>query len=134
MRLNILPVGVCLLVMLFPNVAQGGEIRTNDPLKAFVNEKYALGDDYFIHGNRDTYIFRCVLSKKTDGIDGIALSEISIWGNHGGPWEIFRKTEEGDYVYTGTQAIANTSYLEWCRSKEYLSSGQCKWQRGWSKQ
>ena len=120
-RSKLLPVGVCLLVMLATGVAQSDQFRTNDPLKSFVNQEYALGDDYFIHGNRDTYLFRCILSEKTDALDGIALSEISIWGNHGGPWEIFRKTEMGDYVYTSTQAVANTSCLEWCPSKEYLS-------------
>jgi hypothetical protein len=130
---KLLRVGVFLLVSI-SGIALSDQFRTNDPLKSFVNQEYALGDDYFIHGNRDTYLFRCILSEKTDALDGIALSEISIWGNHGGPWEIFRKTGMGDYVYTGTQAVANTSCLEWCPSKEYLSSGQCKWQRGWPKQ
>jgi len=127
-------VGVCVLTILIADSAQGEQFRTNNPLKAFVNQEYPWGDDYFIHGTRDTYLFRCILTRTTDGFDGIALSEISIWGNHGGPWEIFRKSEKGDYVYTGTEAIVNTSCLERCQSKEYLSSGQCKWQRGWPKQ
>jgi len=131
---KLLRVGVGLLAMLLADVVRSDQFRTNDPVKAFVNEEYPLGDDYFIHGNRDTYIFRCVLTKKADKFEGIALSEISIWGNHGGPWEIFRKSEKGDYLYTGTKGVANTSCLEWCQSKEYLSSGQCKWQRGWPKQ
>ena len=133
-QLKVLRVGVCLLVMLLvTGIAHSDQFRTKDPLKAFVNEEYPWGDDYFIHGNRDTYLFRCILTKKTDGTEGIALSEISIWGNHGGPWEIFRKTENGDYVYTGTGSVPNTSCLEWCQSKEYLSSRKCKWQRGWPK-
>ena len=127
-------VGVCVLTILIADSAQGEQFRTYNPLKAFVNQEYPWGDDYFIHGTRDTYLFRCILTRTTDGFDGIALSEISIWGNHGGPWEIFRKSEKGDYVYTGTEAIVNTSCLERCQSKEYLSSGQCKWQRGWPKQ
>jgi hypothetical protein len=118
------------LTILIADSAQGEQFRTNNPLKAFVNQEYPWGDDYFIHGTRDTYLFRCILTRTTDGFDGIALSEISIWGNHGGPWEIFRKSEKGDYVYTGTEAIVNTACLERCQSKDYLSSGQCKWQRG----
>jgi len=94
-------VGVCVLTILIADSAQGEQFRTYNPLKAFVNQEYPWGDDYFIHGTRDTYLFRCILTRKTDGFDGIALSEISIWGNHGGPWEIFRKSEKGDYVYTG---------------------------------
>ena len=95
-QLKGLRVGVCLLVMLVTGNVQSDQFRTKDPLKAFVDEEYPWGDDYFIHRNRDTYLFRCNLSKKTDGTEGIAFSEISIWGNHGGPWEIFRKTEKGD--------------------------------------
>jgi len=110
-------VGVCVLTILIADSAEGEQFRTNNPLKAFVTQEYPWGDDYFIHGTRDTYLFRCILTRKTDGFDGIALSEISIWGNHGGPWEIFRKSEKGDYVYTGTEAIVNTACLERCRPK-----------------
>ncbi len=102
-----------------------------DPLKAFVYGEYDLGDDYFIHGNGDTEIFRCALTEQTDGIDGVALSEISIWGNHGGPWELFRRKKDGGYVYVGTRRLTNPSCVETCRSKNYLASGRCAWQRGW---
>jgi hypothetical protein len=129
-----LRVATGLLAALFACASLAEQFRTPDPLKAFVHEEYPWGDDFFIHGNQDTYIFRCLMSKKTDGFDGIALSEISIWGNHGGPWEIFKKTGNGDYAYAGAEALPNTSCLEWCRSKEYLSSGQCRWRRGWPKQ
>jgi hypothetical protein len=127
-------VTVGVLVALLIGVAHSGEFRTHDPLKAFVYEEYPLGDDYFIHGNDDTYIFRCVLMKRTEGFEGIALSEISIWGNHGGPWEVFRKEGSGGYFYIGTKGLATTSCLESCRSKDYLATGQCRWQRGWPKQ
>jgi hypothetical protein len=73
---KLLRVGVCLLTLLIAGIAESEQFRTNDPLKAFVNQEYPWGDDYFIHGNRDTYLFRCVLTTKPDGIDGIALSEI----------------------------------------------------------
>ena len=112
-------------------LAHGGEtFRTGDPLKAFVRGDYPWGDDYFIHGNEDTTLFRCVLTKARDGLDGLALSEVSIWGNHGGPWEIFRKTSKG-FTYVGPGTVRNASCLESCQSKDYLASGHCQWRHGW---
>jgi hypothetical protein len=133
-HMRIVKASLGVLLVLTVGAAHGGEFRTIDPLRAFINGEYPLGDDYFINGSADTYIFRCVLSKKTEKVEGIALSEISIWGNHGGPWEVFRRSEKGGYIYVGTKGITNTSCLEWCRSKEYLASGRCTWQRGWPKQ
>jgi hypothetical protein len=106
--------------------------RTKDPLRAFVREEYPLGNDYFIRGNEDTYLFRCVLGQGPNQFDGVALSEMSIWGRTG-PWEIFRKELTGDFVYVETGELPNTMCLESCRSKEYLTTGRCTWQRGWPK-
>lgn len=124
---------VSLLLALLAGGARSEGVQITDPIKAFVYSKYELGNDYFINGNLNTYIFRCALKKKRNRIDGIALSEISIWGNHGGPWEIFRRKKNG-FVYIGTRGLADTSCLEACRSKDYLASGHCDWQRGWPKQ
>jgi hypothetical protein len=110
----------------------GGEFVTRDPLKAFIREEYPLGSDYFIHGREDTVVFRCVLRNDRDGVDGVALSEISIWGRTG-PWEIFRRRPDGAFAYAGTREVRDTSCLESCRTKEYLASGACKWSRGWPK-
>lgn len=82
---------VGLVSLLMVGTAYSEEFQTHDPLKAFVYEEYPLGDDYFIKGNADTQLFRCILTKETDGLEGVALSEISIWGNRRGPWEIVRK-------------------------------------------
>ena len=123
-----------MLLLLTVGTAHSGEFQTSDPLRAFINSEYSLGDDYFINGNGDTYIFRCVLTKKTEEIEGVALSEISIWGNHGGPWEVFRKEGSGGYIYIGTKGLVTTSCVESCRSKDYLATGQCRWQCGWPKQ
>ncbi len=113
------------------NSVNGGQtFRTRDPLRAFVRGDYPWGDDYFIHGNGDTILFRCLLVKERDGVDGLALSEVSIWGNHGGPWEIFRKSGKA-FEYVGPGAVRDTSCLESCRSKDYLASGRCRWRRGW---
>lgn len=123
-----------LLSVLLASIAHGDEFRTNDPVKAFVYGEYPLGDDYFIKGKKDTYIFRCVLTKTTDKFESVALSEISIWGNRTGPWEVFKKEENGSFVYVETKHLADTSCLERCRTKEYLASGQCEWKRGWPQQ
>ena len=113
------------------STVHAAEFRTRDPLKAFVYGEYPLGSDYFIEGNEDTSIFRCLLIEELGPFEGLALSEISIWGNRTGPWEIFRKEPNGDFVYVETKHLADTSCFEWCSSKEYLASGHCTWQRGW---
>jgi hypothetical protein len=122
-----------LLAVLLTGTAAGSEFRTNDPLKAFVRGEYPPGDDYFINGSAETHLFRCALTKNTEGFQGVALSEISIWGNRTGPWEIFKQEDGGSFVYVGTKHLADTACLESCRSKDYLTSGQCRWQRGWPK-
>jgi len=122
---------ILLLLSVFATGLSGGQtFRTSDPLKAFVHGDYPWGDDFFIHGNEDTTLFRCALVKERDGVDGLALSEVSIWGNHGGPWEIFRKSGKS-FEYVGPGAVRDTSGLESCRSKDYLASGRCRWRRGW---
>jgi hypothetical protein len=123
-----------LLFVLPVGTAHSGEFRTTNPLKAFIHSEYPLGSDYFIKGTEDTYVFRCILTKEKEGFEGIALSEISIWGNRMGPWEIFRKGKGGGLIYAGTKELTDTSCLESCRSKEYLVSGQCQWQYGCPKQ
>ena len=122
------------VVTVFAGVARGGEFMADDSVRAFVHSEYPLGNNYFINGNEDTYILRCVLTKQKDKFKGIALSEISIWGNRAGPWEIFKRQENGVFVYVETKVLADTSCLESCRTKEYLLSGQCDWERGWPKQ
>jgi len=120
-----------LLLALLAGAASGEGLRTADPLEAFVRGEYPLGDDYFIHGNADTFLLRCVLTLQRNGVDGLALSEVSIWGNQTGPWEIFRKEPEGGYRYLETRHLADLACLESCRSQEYLTSGQCRWKPGW---
>ena len=105
---------------------------TKDPLKAFIYEEYPLGSDYFVRGNKDTVVFRCILTRRNNQRDGVALSEISIWGKTG-PWEVFSRRSDGAFEYAGTRSVEDTSCLESCRTKEYLASGQCKWSRGWPK-
>jgi hypothetical protein len=43
--------------------ARGEGVLIANPLEAFVYGKYDLGDEYFISGNQNTFIFRCVLTE-----------------------------------------------------------------------
>ncbi|HKX03590.1 MAG TPA: hypothetical protein VJX71_13925 [Methylomirabilota bacterium] len=123
---------VAVIVMLSVGAVDAETFRTKDPLRAFVRQEYPLGSDYFIRGNEDTYIFRCPLTRGLHRFEGIALSEISIWGRTR-PWEMFRQEPNGDFTYVETGELPNTACLEFCRSKEYLTTGRCTWQRGWPK-
>lgn len=120
-----------LWVVLALTAADAAEFLTQDPLKAFVYGEYPRGGDYFIRGNEDTVIFRCLLTRAQRPFEGVALSEISIWGNRTGPWDVFRKQPDGTFVYVETGHFGDTSCLESCRSKGYLASGRCAWSRGW---
>lgn len=107
------------------------EFVTNDPLQAFVHQLYPLGSDYFIHGSSDTVIFRCSLQKARHGLSGLALSEISIWGQKTGPWEVFVNIKDTAHVYIGTRYLNDTACLEYCWTKEYFKTGKCTWRAGW---
>jgi hypothetical protein len=119
------------LVLFGASAVDAAEFETPDPLRAFVGEQYALGSDYFIRGKDDTVLFRCILTQRDHGFEGVALSEQSIWGNRGGDWEVFRRSSSGTFVYAGTKRIENTACLESCQSSEYLASGRCTWKRAW---
>lgn len=120
-----------LLVVLAAGAATGAAFHTTDPLKAFINSEYPLGSDFFINGVENTYVFRCALTYGKHGLDGIALSEISIWGNRTGPWDLFRSESDGNFTYVGTRTLTDTSCLESCSTKAYLAYGRCNWRHGW---
>lgn len=111
-------------------------IETDDPLKAFVFDEYPRGDDYFINGNRNTTLFRCIADFNRDARPDIALSEKSIWGNRTGPFEIFVQDPNGRFRYLRPADYESDlkplcgSRLESCSSDDYLSSGQCTWEKG----
>jgi len=126
-----LRIALGLAVLLILGNAHAAEFLTADPLKAFMYSEYPLGSDYFIRGNEDTVVFRCLLTKAQRPYAGVALSELSIWGNRTGPWEVFRRRPDGAFVYVETTHFSDTSCLESCRSREYLASGRCTWSPGW---
>jgi hypothetical protein len=112
-------------------------IETTDPLRAFIYEQYPRGSDYFIHGYRDTTVYRCVADFDQDGRIDIALSEKSILGNRTGPFEIFVQQMNGDYGYQRTvdyeselKAVC-AGRIESCAAGTYLTSGKCPWRAGW---
>ena len=104
---------------------------TRDPLRAFVNAEYQRGEDYFIRGVRGTVLLRCTLTRPNAPYTGVAYSERSIWGNRGGPWELFRRRAAGQYEFAGTRWLSDLSCLQSCRSDDYLRNGRCHWQKGW---
>jgi hypothetical protein len=110
------------------------EIR--DPLEAFVLEQYPRGSDFFVHGDRDTTLYRCVADFNGDGRADIALSEQSIWGNRTGPFEIFIQEPDGRFRYLHTVDYESEmkplcgGRLQSCSSNQYLSSGKCTWKKG----
>lgn len=110
---------------------------TSDPLRAFVYEQYPRGNDYFIHGYRNTTVYRCLADFNRDGRVDIALSEKSILGNRTGPFEIFVRDSDGDYNYQRTADYASelkslcAGRIESCALGIYLTSGRCPWHAGW---
>jgi hypothetical protein len=77
--------GLCVVLTL--TGAYAAEFLTRDPLKAFVYSEYPLGDDYFIRAPRHRYLSLSP-NKGPASVRGVAPSEISIWGNRTGPWEV----------------------------------------------
>ena len=104
---------------------------TRDPLRAFVYERYARGDDYFINGTAGALLLRCALTPANAPYAGVALSESSIWGNRGGPWELFRRRSDGRFAYMGSRRLADLSCLQSCSAGEFLATGRCAWRAGW---
>ncbi|WP_427500838.1 hypothetical protein ACQE3E_16130 [Methylomonas sp. MED-D] len=110
-------------------------IETDDPLKAFVLDLYPRGSDYFINGKHDTTLFRCVADFNGDARLDIALSELSIWGNRTGPFDIFAREPNGRFKYLRTSDYESKlkalcrERLESCFSNDYLSTEKCQWKK-----
>jgi hypothetical protein len=130
--------GVALLLVYGTVCAATEEIITADPLKSFFNEEYDLGSDYFTHGKDNTLLIRCVIDVDGDGMEDMALSELSIWGNRTGPVEIFIGLPDGKFRYAYTEDYSSTlsercgNRVEVCKAAEYATSGRCTWHEGFS--
>lgn len=82
-------------------VATAGE-RLADPTRAFVEGYDPSGNDFFANVPERTVLLRIRADLDNDGVDDLALSESSTWGNAGGQWLLFRGEPDRSYVYLGT--------------------------------
>jgi hypothetical protein len=76
--------------------------RLPDPTRAFVEGYDPSGNDFFANVPERTVLLRIRADFDNDGIDDLALSESSTWGNAGGQWLLFRGQPDRGYVYLGT--------------------------------
>lgn len=76
--------------------------RLTDPTRAFVEGYDPSGNDFFANVPERTVLLRIRADFDNDGIDDLALSESSTWGNAGGQWLLFRGQPDRGYVYWGT--------------------------------
>jgi hypothetical protein len=80
--------GVAALLVIGIATAGAGERRA-DPTQAFVE-----GHDPSAKSAR--------MRRSNDGVDDLALSDSSTWGNAGGQWLLFRGQPDQSHVYWGT--------------------------------
>lgn len=100
MRLSPRAAAVALLV-LAAAVAVAGD-RLTDPTRAFVEGYDPTGNDFLANVPERTVLLRVRADLDNDGIEDLALSDSSTWGNAGGQWLLFRGHPDGGYVYWGT--------------------------------
>lgn len=95
--------GVALLVLvgLLAGASAAGD-RLTDPTRAFVEGYDPSENDFFANVPERTVLLRIRADFDNDGLDDLALSESSTWGNAGGQWLLFRGQADRGYVYWGT--------------------------------
>ncbi len=64
------------------------------------------GNDFLANVPERTVLLRIRADFDNDGVDDLALSDSSTWGNAGGQWLLFRGQRDGSYVYWGTLFFA----------------------------
>jgi hypothetical protein len=90
-------------VLLFLGAASAASSdRLTDPTRAFVEGFDPSGNDFFANVPERTVLLRIRADFDDDGIEDLALSESSTWGNAGGQWLLFRGQPDHSYVYWGT--------------------------------
>jgi len=82
-------------------VAGAASERLADPTRAFVEGYDPSGHDFFANVPERTVLLRIRADLDNDGIEDLALSESSTWGNAGGRWLLFRGQADGRYAYWG---------------------------------
>ena len=76
--------------------------RLADPTRAFVEGYDPSGNDFLANVPERTVLLRIRADFDNDGVDDLALSDSSTWGNAGGQWLLFRGQPDQSYVYWGT--------------------------------
>ncbi len=89
------------LLVLVAAVAAAGE-RLTDPTRAFVEGFDPSGNDFLANVPERTVLLRVRADFDNDGVDDLALSDSSTWGNAGGQWLLFRGRPDRSYDYWGT--------------------------------
>lgn len=95
---------LALLVFLSGMVARADQLT--DPIQAFVEGYDPSGNDFLSNVPERTVLLRIRADFDNDGVDDLALSDSSTWGNAGGQWLLFRGQHDGSYVYWGTLFFA----------------------------
>jgi hypothetical protein len=80
--------------------------QLTDPIQAFVEGYDPSGNDFLANVPERTVLLRIRADFDNDGVDDLALSDSSTWGNAGGQWLLFRGQRDGSYVYWGTLFFA----------------------------
>ena len=97
--------GVVALLILLSGMAARADQLT-DPIQAFVEGYDPSGNDFLANVPERTVVLRIRADFDNDGVDDLALSDSSTWGNAGGQWLLFRGQRDGSYVYWGTLFFA----------------------------
>jgi len=93
------------LLALVATMAAAAE-RVDNPIQAFVEGYDPSGSDFLANVPERTVLLRIRADFDNDGVDDLALSDSSTWGNAGGQWLLFRGQRDGSYVYWGTLFFA----------------------------
>jgi len=93
--------GAAALLVISIAMPVAGE-RLTDPTRAFVEGYDPSGNDFLANVPERTVLLRIRADFDNDGVDDLALSDSSTWGNAGGQWLVFRGQADQSYVYWGT--------------------------------
>src|SRR5512137_256046 len=93
--------GAAVLLVISIAMPVAGE-RLADPTRAFVEGYDPSGNDFLANVPERTVLLRIRADFDNDGIDDLALSESSTWGNAGGQWLLFRGQPDRSFVYWET--------------------------------
>jgi hypothetical protein len=74
----------------------------SDPTRAFVEGYDPSGNAFLANVPERTVLLRIRADFDNDGIQDLALSDSSTWGNAGGQWLLFRGQRDHRYLYWGT--------------------------------